>query len=95
LCLQWSIDYIFAEAQHIVITGKFLPRFKYDQSKVEKYQFALTTNLGNLWVANSTKHLGPNGLVDLLQQSLGVITKSTFGSKLSEGQCRKRYYHKP
>jgi hypothetical protein len=40
--------------------------FKYDKSKVEEYQLALTTNLGNLWVANSIGHLGADGLVDLL-----------------------------
>jgi hypothetical protein len=41
--------------------------FKYDKSKVEKYQLTLTTNLGNLWVVNSIGHLRANGLANLLQ----------------------------
>jgi len=36
--------------------------------KAKKYQLALTTNLGNLWVADLIGHLGVDGLVDLLQQ---------------------------
>ncbi len=32
-----SIDCSFVEPQHIVVTKKFLLRFKYDKSKVEKY----------------------------------------------------------
>ncbi len=36
-----SIDCSFVEPQHMVITKKFLPKFKYDKSKVEKYQLAL------------------------------------------------------
>ncbi len=67
LCLWLNIDCTFVETQHIVATKKFLPRLKYDKSKVEKYQLALTTSLGNLWVANSTWHLGVDGLVDLFQ----------------------------
>jgi len=56
----------------MVETKKFLPRFKYDKSKVEKYQLALIASLGNLWVgnlwvANLIGHLGVNRLVDLLQ----------------------------
>jgi hypothetical protein len=43
-----------------------LPRFKYDKSKVEKYQLALITNLGNLWVASSIGDLGVDGLINLL-----------------------------
>jgi hypothetical protein len=43
-----------------------LPRFKYDKSKVEEYQFALIMNLGNLWVVDSIGHLGAHGLADLL-----------------------------
>jgi hypothetical protein len=61
-----SIDCTFVEPQHIIVTKKFLPRFKYDKSKVEEYQPTLTMNLGNLWVANSIGHLGANGLVELL-----------------------------
>ncbi len=37
LRLQLSIDYTFVEPQHIVVTNFFLPRFKYDKSKVEEY----------------------------------------------------------
>jgi len=32
-----NIHYNFVEPQHTVETKKFLPRFKYDKSKVEKY----------------------------------------------------------
>ncbi len=32
-----SIDCSFVEPQHIVVIIKFLPRFKYDTSKVEEY----------------------------------------------------------
>ncbi len=67
LCLRLSIDCSFVKPQHTVVTKKFLPRFKYDKSKAEKYRLALTTNLGNLWVAELIRHLGANGLVDLLQ----------------------------
>jgi hypothetical protein len=37
LRLWLSIDFTFVEPQHIVVTKKFLPKFKYDKSKVEKY----------------------------------------------------------
>jgi hypothetical protein len=66
LRLRLSINYTFAKPQHTTATKKFLPRFKYDKSKVEQYQLALTTSLGNLWVANSTRHMGVDGLTDLL-----------------------------
>jgi hypothetical protein len=79
----------------MVVTKNFLPRFKYDKSKVEEYRLALIKNLGNLWVADSTRHLEANRLVDLLQQCVGVPTKSTFGNKPSIGSCKKRHYHKP
>ncbi len=95
LCLRLNIDCTFVEPQYIVVTKKFLPRFKYDKSKVEEYQLALTTNLGNLWVANSIGHLGADGLTDLLEQCVGVATKSIFGNKPSGGSCRKRLCHKP
>jgi len=49
-----------------VVTKKFLPRFNYDKSKVEKYQLALTTSLGNLWVVDSIRHLGADELAELL-----------------------------
>jgi hypothetical protein len=66
LRLWLSIDCTFVESQHTIVTKKFLPRFKYDKSKVDEYQLALTTSLGNLWVANSIGHLGANGLANLL-----------------------------
>jgi hypothetical protein len=34
-------------------------------------------------------------LVDLLQQCVGVVTKYTFGNKLSVRSYRKRHCHKP
>jgi hypothetical protein len=37
LRLWLSIDYSFVEPQHTIETKFFLPRFKYDKSKVEKY----------------------------------------------------------
>jgi hypothetical protein len=79
----------------MVVTKKFLPRFKYDKSKAEKYQLALTTSSGNQWVADSIGHLGVDKLTDLLQQYVGVATKSIFNSKPSGGSCRERPYHKP
>jgi len=72
-----------------------LLRFKYDKSKIEEYQLALTSNLGNLWVVDSIGHLEANKLADLLQQCVGVVAKSTFGKKPSGGSCRKRHCHKP
>jgi len=96
LCLRLNIDCSFVELQHIVVTKKFfLPKFNYDKSKVEEYQLTLTTSLGNLWVADSIGHLGADKLLDLLQQCVGVATKSTFGNKFSGGSCRKRHCHKP
>ncbi len=73
LHLRLSIDSTFFEPQHTVVTKNFLPRFKYDKSKVEQYQLALITSLRNLWVANSIGHLGTYGLIDLLQQCMGVV----------------------
>jgi hypothetical protein len=37
LRLRLNIDCTFIEPQHTVVTKKFLPRFKYDKSKVEEY----------------------------------------------------------
>jgi hypothetical protein len=37
LRLWLNIDYNFVEPQHIVVTKMFLPKFKYDKSKAEKY----------------------------------------------------------
>ncbi len=65
LRLRLSIDCSFVEPQHTVVTKKFLPRFKYDKSKVEVYQLALTMSLGNMWVVDSIGHLGADKLVDL------------------------------
>jgi hypothetical protein len=90
-----SIDCTFVEPQHIVVIKKFLPRFKYDKSKVKQYQLAFTTNLGNLWVANLIGHLGANELTDLLQQCMGVIVESSFGNKLSRGRYRMKHCHRP
>jgi hypothetical protein len=36
LRLRLNIDYTFVVPQHTVVTQKFLPRFKYDKSKVEE-----------------------------------------------------------
>ncbi len=66
LHLGLNIDYTFVEPQHTIVTKKILPRFKYDKSKVEEYQLASTTRLGNLWITNSIGHLGADGLTDLL-----------------------------
>jgi len=90
-----SIDYNFVEPQHTVVTKKILPRFKYDKLKVEEYQLALITSLRNLWVVDSIGHLKADGLIDLLQQCVGVVTKSTFGNNTSGGSCKKRHCHKP
>ncbi len=95
LRLWLNIDCSFIEPQHTIVTKKFLPRFKYDKSKVEEYQLALIVSFGNLLIVDSIGHLGVDGLVDLLQQCVGVTTKSTFGSKLSRGSYKERHYHKP
>jgi hypothetical protein len=95
LRLRLSIDCSFVEPQHTVVTKKFLPRFKYDKSKVEKYQLALIVSFGNLWVVHSIGHLGADGLADLLQQCVVAAIKSTFGNKPSGGSYRERHYHKP
>jgi hypothetical protein len=78
----------------MVLTKKFLPKFKYDKSKVEKYQLALAVSFGNLWVVDSIGHLGVDRLVNLLQQCVGTATKFTFGNKPSRGSCRERHIHK-
>ncbi len=95
LRLRLNIDCTFVKSQHTVVTKKFLLRFKYDKSKVEKYQLALTMSFGNLWVTNSIGHLGADGLADRLQQCVGVATKSIFGNKPSGGSYRKKHCHKP
>jgi hypothetical protein len=67
LHLRLNINCTFVKPQHIVVTKKLFLRVKYDKSKVEEYQLALTTSLRNLWVINLIGHLGADGLVDLLQ----------------------------
>jgi hypothetical protein len=49
LHLWLSINCSFVEP-HMVVIKKSFPRFKYDKSKVEEYQFGLIVSLGNLWV---------------------------------------------
>jgi hypothetical protein len=66
LHLRLNIDCSFVEPQHNIVTKNFLRRFKYDKSKAEECQLALTSSLGNLWVVDSIGHLGPDGLTDLL-----------------------------
>jgi hypothetical protein len=66
LHLRLNINCSFVESQHTIVTNFFLPRFKYDKSKVEQYQLALTLSFGNLWVVNSIGHLGVDRLIDLL-----------------------------
>jgi hypothetical protein len=95
LRLRLSINYSFVKPQHMVVTKKFFPKFKYDKSKVKEYQLVLTVSLGNLWVANSIGHLRADELADLLQQCVGVAAKSSFGNKLSKGIYRERHWHKP
>jgi hypothetical protein len=41
--------------------------FKHDKSKAEEYQLTLTTSLRNLWVVDSIRHLGADGLANLPQ----------------------------
>ncbi len=67
LRLWLSIDCSFVEPQHMVVTKKILPKFKYDKSKAEKYQLALIMSLENMWVVDSIGHLGADGLVNLLE----------------------------
>ncbi len=45
LRLWLNINCSFVEPQHMVVTKKFLPNFKYDKSKVKEYQLALITNI--------------------------------------------------
>jgi hypothetical protein len=94
LHLWLSIDCNFVEPQQTVVTKQLLLRFKYDKSKVEEYQLALTVSFGNLWVVDSIRHLGADGLADLLQQCVGATAESTFSSRFLGGSCKKRHYHK-
>jgi len=66
LRLRLNIDCSFVEPQHMIVTKKILFKFKYDKSKVEEYQLALTVSLRNLWFANLIRHLGANRLTNLL-----------------------------
>jgi len=95
LHLRLNIDCSFVEPQHTMVTKKFLLRFNYDKSKIEKYQLALIVSLRNLWVVNLIGHLGVDGLANLLRQCMGATTKSTFGNKPSRGSYKKRHCHKP
>jgi hypothetical protein len=95
LCLRLSIDCNFVKSQHTVVTKQFLLRFKYDKSKVEEYQMALIASFGNLWVVDLIGHLGADRLVDLLQQCVGVVRKSTFCSKPLGGSSKDIHCHKP
>jgi hypothetical protein len=52
-------------------------------------------SFGNLWVVDSIGHLGANELTNLLQQCVGVASKSTFGNKPLGGNCREKHCHKP
>jgi hypothetical protein len=61
-----------------------------DVNKLEIGVQILTTSLGKLWVVNLIGHLGADGLIDLLQQCVGVTTKSIFGNKPSGRSYRKR-----
>jgi hypothetical protein len=74
--IRSNINCSFVEPQHTIVTKNFLPRFKYDKSKVEKYQLALTTTIGNLWIVELIRHLGVDELVDLLQQCVGAVAKN-------------------
>jgi len=71
---QWGL--------HMVVTKFFLPRFKYDKLKAEKYQLTLAASLGNLSVANLIGHLGVDGIADLLQQCVGVATSLLLATSL-------------
>jgi hypothetical protein len=51
--------------------------------------------LRNLWVVDLIGHWRAYGLVDLLQQCVGVVIESTFGNKPLEGSCKQKHYHKP
>jgi hypothetical protein len=79
----------------MVVTKKFLPKFKYDKSKVEESQLALAMSLGNLWVVDLIGHMGVDKLVNLLEQCIGAAAKSIFGNKPLRGSCRERCCHKP
>jgi hypothetical protein len=95
LRLWLNIDCSLVKPQHTIEIKKFLLRFKYDKSKAEKYQFALITSLGNVWVVDLIGHLGANGLADMLQQCVGVAVESTFGNKPLGTSCRERHCHRP
>jgi hypothetical protein len=89
------MDYSFVEPHNTVVTKTFLPKFKYDKSKAQEYQLALTTSLGNLWVAESIRYLGADELADLLLKCVGGATKSTFGREPPGGSYREIHHHKP
>jgi hypothetical protein len=95
LRLRLSINYNIVDPQHKIETNFFLPKFKYNKSKVKEYQLTLTASLGNLWVVDSIGHLGVDRLADPLQQCMGAIIEFSFGNKPSRGSYKKRHYHKP
>ncbi len=65
-----------------------MPRFKYDKSKVEEYQLALITSLGNMWVVDSTGHLGADELVDLLSSAWVLQQSLLLTTSLWEGAAK-------
>jgi hypothetical protein len=60
-----------------------------DVNKLEIGVQILTTSLRKLWVVNLIGHLGVDELIDLLQQCVGVATKSIFGNKPSRRSYRR------
>jgi hypothetical protein len=82
-----NIDCNFVEPQHTVVTKKFLPRFKYEKLKVEKYQLALITSLGNLWVVDSIGHLGVDVLTNAVMH--GRFNKIHFWQQAFRKEMEK------
>jgi hypothetical protein len=89
LRLRLSINCSFVEPQYMIVTKKFIPKFKYDKSKVEEYQLALIASLGNLWIVDLIGHLGAGGLADLLQQCVGVAASLLLATRLREGAVER------
>jgi hypothetical protein len=78
----------------MVVTKNFLPRFKYDKSKAEEYQLALTANLGKLWVVESIRHLGRQVRLPIVIVC-GCCSRVYFWLQTFGKSCRDRHYHKP
>ncbi len=89
LRLQLSIDNRFVEPQHMVVTIFFLPRFKYDKSKAEEYQLALTMNLGNLWVAELIGHLRETSYLTYCNSALVFQQCLLLAISLREGAVER------